>query len=53
MGLLKDKLFALFDEYAKASNLASTSTSSPTAHASHNAQQAANDEYFEVYLLSI
>ena len=53
LGLLKDKLFALFDEYVKASNLASTSASSPTAHVSRNAQQAAKDEYFEVCLLSI
>ncbi|KAJ8426397.1 hypothetical protein Cgig2_031789 [Carnegiea gigantea] len=32
----------------EASNLASSSTSSPTAHISRNAQQAATDEYFEL-----
>ena len=36
LGLLKDKLFALYDEYAKASNLASSSTPSPTTHVSSN-----------------
>ena len=50
---LKDKMFALYDEYAKTSILASSSAPSPTAHVSLNVQQGAIDEYFEAYLFSI
>jgi len=53
MGLLKDKLFALYDEYAKASNLASSFAPFPTAHVSSSVKQGSTDEYFQVYFFLI
>lgn len=52
LGLLKDKLFALYDEYAKASNLASSSAPSLITYVSANVQQGITNEYFEVYFFS-
>ena len=46
LGLLKDKLFAMYDEYAKASNSASSSALSPIAHVSSSVKQGSTNKYF-------
>jgi len=54
LGLLKDKLFTLYDEYANSSNLASTfAPSSTPVYFSPTMQCSSTNELFEVSFFSM